>query len=62
MENRQFRLRGLRPLPHSPRKYGDSPQAKACGSDGADEADTEPWALAHGPSCQGEIDSSVFAA
>ena len=26
--------------------------SKACGSDRADEAQTEPWALAHGPSFQ----------
>ena len=30
-------------------KYGEGPQAKACGSDGANEAQTEPWASAHGP-------------
>ncbi len=29
----------------SSQKCGDGPQAKACGSDGADEAQTEPWAL-----------------
>ena len=36
------------------RTYGAGPQAKACGSDGEAEAQTEPWALAHGPvvSCQ----------
>ncbi len=28
---------------------GYGPQAKACGSDGVGEAQTEPWALAHGP-------------
>jgi len=33
-----------------PSLIGTGPQAKACGSDGANDEQAEPWALAHGPS------------